>query len=939
MTPIQAFETIIAPRLPRHRHPWSTVELGLTEEHFAQLFEVFREISSYQWEAIQEGARDERNRANLLLVIVLVEHARRNTRGSQIWSCMRSLSMHESLRHKFFIYNGQSSSALRRAVEAGAISWNLRNVFNIPGHMAWFVTLFLQFGFSLQAAKRRLPFWLSGQIQPVAVGYLLGGALQCPLFTLAWQSLKAYRQNQMPRDLCQTRLAHSPWIEPAWIPDLLEAARMRLDLMDHVGKEEPDEIEPLILGDPQLVWPPGDEPVFRCEILAATTFDLEEPCYEIRSEAFSSVRIIAREDGLHQVMGRPHVDIQLGAAAVQCTLMSLSPKAGEEEIGTQSVALWERNLPITLYCRSNGAKMLDPNQPIKLNEGSFAVHHRAFSIQPDPVRRHTLGPWRFVELPPCREAELALNEEGERAWWPDEPLGRAEIGDTPQVSVVPIQNRPVSWNAARHQPEVAWRISLPNGAVFRWARIGHEVLDCTADGPNRFRSAPFTLRPEHAVHPLYATVGLAVNGRTQRVSQRVKIDLLGCFFEHEARLRAFDTSKALNARNAGKFVFHIRTPDQQHGEEVRNDWILEGTRIVKKVPARGFQIKDFAGYGEHLALYRGLYNAYNQIAVLSPRVRDNGCVQTVLFNERGFTLKTTSPIELDDDHELIAWTADHQFIRIPSCNLQAQDEPPTWFCGFDALRSHEGDTPSIGAMVFLYRGRRLGNWFAERFQYAIRRIQDDEQAVRCAEMLRWFKAPILDEDLYSSMSYLLHSFLGEVMSVWLGTEASPELGLDPLAEDDEWLRVVSWLVRKAGIRNFDLNAASVMVEGVDSSFNPNRLSESLPRVLEQIEGVSAKLIAKTVHVYLDAISRGDLPGERAAVLQAARACFAVDQGEFEKLCGDLNVDPFFVRRGFARYVSDVQNLSPQEHHNVELLLNQRLMRRYLASLYLGRIKG
>lgn len=930
----EVFETTIAPRIPGGTHAWSIAELGLSDEAYQSLIAVFAEMTGLDWEILAYGARDDRERAGLLLVVVMAEHARRHTRGDQIWTCMRNLPMRDCLRRRFFLINGQPTRDLRVAIESAAYRWNLRHVFNIPGHMSWFVTLFLQFGFPLPAAERRLPFWLSGQILPVAVSYLQGGGMLSPSFVLMWQSLRAYRLNHITESKCQSALERSPWIRPDWIPVLMKLAKTRLDLVDRDEAGEGEEAEPLILGDPCLIWPTGEEPFFRCEILATATFELKEACYEIQSVSCNPVRLLRQDDEIYHIVGDPWVDFALGRASTQCTLVAFTPGAGEEDVANQSVSFWDPHYPITLYRKSKGIRMSDPECPVRLDEGSFAVFHSSFTIEPQAVRLHEHHDWWFAELPACGPDQPALLQDGERVWWPEETT--VQQGGALAVSITARHTEAIEWTSPDLKPEIEFRISLPLGAELRWVRIGHEVLDFESEGNHRYRTGAFKLRPEHAVYPLYATVGFSAGGRLHRTTQRVTLNLLACFLESEGRLEVYDPSRALNTRNARRFLFHILCPEPEAENAGRRVWVLEGSRAVLPVGKRSLQLTHLAGYGEPLDLYRGLYNTDHKLLRIVSRVRDNGVVKKAIFNAHGFYFSTCTAIELDGEHEVIAWTSDHRFLRFAANDLIPEEKEGKWFCDLTRWQDEEHRNPPIQAIAFFYQGHLLGNWFSTNYFYTITKVHTDEEAARCAEMLRWFKAPLLDSETRPAMIYLLRRYLGEVIPVWLSAGESPELQLPGMPVDEAWLQVVNLLCRDVGFGNLTLPEASQIVEDLFPDFSLTDLVNSLPKALANLEGISPNLIAKIAHLYLTEVREGRLPGNADGLKRAILSRFEVSKDDLDSLGGKLGVDPFFLESALARMLNSGA-AHASEQHNRDLLLNHRLLRQSLAYRYLSRL--
>jgi len=930
-----SYQTILRPRIPNVTSSWSISEMSLTGESWERLADVFSKVSANDWAALTSNVRMKREESGLYLLAMLSDHARKYARGDQIWSCMKSLPMQDSLRAELFQTNGQPRQQLRESIESTAYHWNLRHVFDIPGHMAWFVTIFLQFGFSFPAAQRRLPFWLSGHL-PVALTYLTGSRMQSPAFVFMWQHLRAYRLNHITEGKCRAALEHSPWIQPSWIPDLLQLARTRLDLIDREPADD-EEQESLILGEPCLIWPANEDPFFRCEILAAATFDLKEACYEIRSSTFDPVRIVRQGEDAYHINGESWVDIPLGRATAQCSLVAISAAAGEEDVATQSVMLWDAHYPVSLFRGKTGSRMADPECPVRLDEGSFAIFHESFTISPGADRAFLHKQWWIAALPPCTGTELALSQDGCRVWWPDESKISTTAKEDFPVSIRPRKGTTINWHTSRTGPEIEFILDLPDQAEMRWLRIGNEVIDYVSEGNQRFRTSPFSLRPEHAVHPFYATVGFHAEGKSRRVTLRVRLNCLGCFLENEGKLEVYSPHRALNVRNARRFLFHIVTPDQPKGQQTRRTWVLEGGRIVRAVPERGIQLTQLAGYGAPLELYRGLYNSEEKLTCLTTKVRDNGAVASVAFSEKGFIFKTCSPIALSEKHEIIAWTLDHQYLRISASDLVQQEYEDTWFCDLSRWNNEEGRIPFIKSIGFFYEGHRLGNWFDRTFHYAITQVgaEEPEKAIRCAEMLRWFKAPILDPLLGSAMHFLIKRFPGEVIPVWLSSSPSPELELAPLSVDDAWLQVVSQLIRQVGVANLSLADASLIVEEVFPGFDPSTLSDSLPTALEALDGMSANLVAKIAHLYLAEIRQGRLPGNALQIKSAVLSRFHVCEPELEAFCNKVGIDLFFLNHFFDRVVGSSNNLSEIEMHNRDLLLNHRIIRRILTFRYLS----
>ena len=138
-------------------------------------------------------------------------------RTSRLWSWM------------FYPANGQPTLEMTEAIADGVRALNLRNVIDQEGVQQWFITIKLQFGFTLSGARNRLEEWLAGYGRPHAVDYLLGqpatGDLESKSFQSLWNALGQYRRGYIDEEETALVLRNSPWVLPEWTSLLLKKAR------------------------------------------------------------------------------------------------------------------------------------------------------------------------------------------------------------------------------------------------------------------------------------------------------------------------------------------------------------------------------------------------------------------------------------------------------------------------------------------------------------------------------------------------------------------------------------------------------------------------------------------------------------------------------------------------------------------------------------------
>ena len=217
-------------------------------------------------------------------------------------------------------------------------------------------------------------------------------------------------------------------------------------------------------------------------------------------------------------------------------------------------------------------------------------------------------------------------QEGEIVWWPEQ-----EEGHLPTKSRYPIDIRidnslPNTLEKGDQAPEVVLKINFPVACQMRWVRVGHRLIDFESGGsPGVAITRPFRIYPHELSRSLQIHLSFYADGQCRRASYTINHGIGAFLLEQAGKITLYKKSKALNVRNARGFIYHLPIPEVtgHHQGSTRRYWLLEGTRILRSVPKRGFSIQNLAGYGESLHLQHGLYNPEEAPQELISRVRDN----------------------------------------------------------------------------------------------------------------------------------------------------------------------------------------------------------------------------------------------------------------------------------------------------------------------------
>ena len=267
-----------------YNRPWSIAELALSGDDIKWLrtwFDALKPSSTENWiksvmltKLSGQGCATYRQMFGSLLICLGAEICREESREDSVWPTIRNiLPWSHELRGELFLSNGQPSTLTKDLITDAVRALNLRHAMDIEGTQQWFITIKLQYGFTLRGAKNRLAEWLVYLGRPHAIQYLEG----CPLcpelasksFLALWQGLTQFRRGLITESqMCET-LQNSPWVHKHWIDELLIEARSRIDTLGYGEPPEGDGAFEINEDDKEtlcpistiaLEWKQGDSP-------------------------------------------------------------------------------------------------------------------------------------------------------------------------------------------------------------------------------------------------------------------------------------------------------------------------------------------------------------------------------------------------------------------------------------------------------------------------------------------------------------------------------------------------------------------------------------------------------------------------------------------------------------------------------------------------------
>src|SRR5262249_24806581 len=151
----------------------------------------------------------------------------------------------------------QPTSFVRRTLRRTCERFHLRHAFATEQEedLRYYLSVQLQYGFSLPHARKQLGNWLRGHRPPeVALGLLTPeGYYRSASFRRLVRDMKSYRQSYLPESDFRRTLRENPWVLPAWENEIVTL----IDGMPQDGDE--DEPEFRLLSDPRVTWEDGPE--------------------------------------------------------------------------------------------------------------------------------------------------------------------------------------------------------------------------------------------------------------------------------------------------------------------------------------------------------------------------------------------------------------------------------------------------------------------------------------------------------------------------------------------------------------------------------------------------------------------------------------------------------------------------------------------------------
>jgi hypothetical protein len=657
------------------------------------------------WPAAEEGGW----KTGALTLFLAAELARRDAQEGHIWPVMQK-RFKEQVHGRFFAAIGQPTVRLKGLLEEGAKQLKLRHVFGREGTQEWYVSIYLQFGFTCKGMASSLPEWLAGQRLTQAILQLRDPEKGSKGFRQLWSTLRNYRRDFLTEEQVRHVIRSSPWLLPSWEEDLLRLAREKLSLGTDSDDGPPEsEVCPFLL-PPRLCWEPPEEPAFSCELTNSDKLGLTAGHYHLQMGS-SVLATLFRQPNKSYLPDQPEVWLP-------CTLPQVAVSLVDRDghiAATQMVELWDGQEDINLFDAVTGRRISDSAQE-RLNPDRGYVLHTAADLlihPPQPVwcRLGGAGQRTVTLLSPGWAQELDLRTaNGSPLWFP-------EISHRPKPPSPDWAAKvKVFWKAGSptiYVGRTMWPMvhGLGAGVTLNYVRLAGKPLLFDQEG----HLGKVTITPELALNGLHFLLGLEYGNQQVQVRRTLDVEILGAAECTERGWEPVQTDQPLTVHEASAHVYRLFVPASVREQKVA---LMEGPLYCSSVGKRPQPLGKLGGIGAPLVVRRAPYNDSVDIYRLADAVIDHGIVRYVECpgGDQAYQVSLSRPIFPGPEHRVVFWSFRRGIGMVESNRIEIIDEGRIWRIPWAARDSAE---PAVVAVAY------QGSWRGSGWTCALDQLLPD----------------------------------------------------------------------------------------------------------------------------------------------------------------------------------------------------------------------
>ena len=745
-----------------NRHRRSRLQLWLEDRRRSNASILFETFNLTYGEAF-----------GVLFLLLASETARREANEGQIWPVVYPRFSSEA-QDLLFDFQRQPKATLKDVIVGAADKLSLRHVFGMEGTQEYYVSAYLQFGFTKQGIER-IPYWLAGQAMSESVNYLTGmrgWTQRSESFVDLWETLKNYRRNNITDDQARRRLESSPWVLPSWSERLLQEAKQRLDLDTAGASTQEQELDSLseFLTLPRLRWDGATQPYFLSSVYNLRFFDLSEERYSIRA-GDKVVTQLLRTEGETYLARPSDIDFPADGKSVIAEIISESGEA----VASQFIDFWDPMEDVELYDVQTGRWVPDAwSQRLTSGREYAMLLSTDLEYSPSDLNFQVMGSSgdfkRFVRFRADEHNPVRVRLDGEDIWTSDrggiQPRSEREPEWARDVSV---RMQPTHLVVLSEEPSRSLYVfGLPAEAVLTFVRIGSmplnywqesggystEEFNIVGFASQLLRNYDFPIR-----------IGILMRGIRRTITRTLVLDVSGVLDVTGGGCVVIDPKERLSVREANRATYKVVVPTR-YIDELSRLFVMEGGSAIGRFPRRPRQFTGLSGYGAKVWISER--NQFNEVLTVAEATYDPGIVKGVLPSGPGqLRVFLEHDLEPASEHQIVFWRlGDAPEIR------SARD-----LVSHSTGSLNEWDIVAGGAfsddmfVAVAYEGIRLGARLPDHLG-AIAHIQERDILLTFA-FLRWMQAPVLSKPWYDPLVQLLDQYRDEARQAWYRDDGLP----------------------------------------------------------------------------------------------------------------------------------------------------------------------
>ena len=832
---------------------------------------------------------------------------------------------------------GHPKPAFKAAIEAAARKLDLRHVFGIEGTQNYYLSVYLQFGFT-QKGMERLANWLAGQPSTEAIMYLLGVRelqMESRSFVRLWDALRNYRRNNIGESQVRRILADNPWVLADWADELLRQARRHPDLGTASEEEarSDEQASPQFLEEPRLQWNWPEAPVFSSAVVNLADFDLTAERYQVRVGANSLTTLVAADDGVYSSYPE-EIDLFTEKPTLVASIMDNN---GDTQ-ASQLLELWDQAEDVELFDLQSGRRFDAYSKRRQTNRAYGLLTSPDLAVEPSDLQFHEIGSGsnakKLYLLTSSVEQAVRVTLCGEEIW------NSSSEGGTPTTKPEPDWSKAVrsrilpsdSIHLDRYEGSHARISGIESDVELVYVRLGGRPLNFNLGDDGDYLTEGFDITQgiaawnSSAPPQLKFKIGLRRGSEQAYVEHTKDLRVNGVLRASDDGWQVVKSEDKLAVHDAKQIPYKVFLSGV--GQNADQFALLEGPIFLRRLWRRPSPLGHLGGYGASLEL-RPPYNFTNSKMVVSEEVYDPGIFERGPAGDNAkIRLYLRHPLEPGQGHAIVFWKIGEPPVMLDVLgNVEYQG--CEWVIPIPAGYLEDR------FVALAYLGARIGSWWPANPPLS---DANGSNVKETAALLKWMHAPIVSPSWLRSVQALAQGYPAQLLAAWLLDEGLPN-GLTDTTAEEQWKSSVRqifavWLPDDESVRKIIMALGQASTDDAESEALLVLFSED-PLLMRRV----ARVWIKSIHLPFP----GGVSAKRELIDRMRFLVAGLSPGSnglrrrenemLEQVARLMNVDENFVKRGIVQRVlasSDYNELTTLDQYNLETALSTAPFREYLG---------